>query len=656
MAQSKFARFGAWRAVNYGLAIVLIVYFVLSLFRLDEANLTSTVPGKLQLSAHQTGVYNLRGPWQFYPKQFIVTQPATTQIDPLSANVPASWTKLSSHGQTIPQYSYGSYRVVVTVPDISKQYALKFMNIRSASRVYVNGKLLASHGDPNINRARTTEVNKPFIITFTSQSNQIEIIVEVANYTIKTSGLVGDVWFGESSQVLAYDARHKVFDAMLASGFIFLSFLFIPQLLRRVQQVNYKRHLTYFTLMCFMAAGVSMTVSEKLIYTLIPNLSLEHFLGIQNVLLYGILYLFFLYAMEVLQVKDRKWTAPAAHAIYIIEVIIIYTVPFHVQSEWPPLYLILLLVVFGNVVIRTIQSPIVRQWKDGLWELGLVAFTLYLLNGIYSQVFSRGSASTMALFLLVFVVAQVLLWNRQFYELYREKLTLTKNLSETNASMKQMLDQLMTSELAFLRAQIKPHFLFNAINSIISVSIKQPKQARELLFKLAEYLHYQFDFDKDVAMVAFEKELSSIDAYLALEKVRFKERLHVVVEAPFVAFQIPPLLIQPLVENAIRHGIMVRQEGGTVAVRVARIADEVEIVVEDDGVGMPAHLREQLKAAAAANESTRRVGVGLPNIVERLRKQFGTTLVVEQPPAGGTRIRVRIPIREEQSHESSRRG
>ncbi len=195
------------------------------------------------------------------------------------------------------------------------------------------------------------------------------------------------------------------------------------------------------------------------------------------------------------------------------------------------------------------------------------------------------------------------------------------------------------AELRFLRAQISPHFVYNALTAIASFLRTDPDRARELLHDFADFIRYSFRSRGQFATVA--DELRAVDTYLELERARFGERLQVVLRvAPEVlAVAVPCLLIQPLVENAVRHGIERKEGVGHVTI-VAEDGDmECVLSVEDDGVGMdPAAMREQLAGR-------RGDGVGLFNVDERLRQVFGADhgLTVETAMGAGTKVVVRVP-------------
>jgi two-component system, LytTR family, sensor kinase len=205
------------------------------------------------------------------------------------------------------------------------------------------------------------------------------------------------------------------------------------------------------------------------------------------------------------------------------------------------------------------------------------------------------------------------------------------------------LDQARTraaeAELRFLRAQISPHFVYNALTAIASFMRSDPSRARDLLLGFADFIRYSFRNRGQFATIA--DELQAVDTYLELERARFGDRLQVVLRiAPEVlAVAVPCLLIQPLVENAVRHGLEHKEGVGHVTIAAQDGDVECVLSVEDDGLGMdPDILREQLAGR-------RDHGVGLVNVDERLRQVFGPDhgITVETALGAGTKITVRIP-------------
>ncbi|GIH71060.1 sensor histidine kinase [Sphaerimonospora thailandensis] len=200
---------------------------------------------------------------------------------------------------------------------------------------------------------------------------------------------------------------------------------------------------------------------------------------------------------------------------------------------------------------------------------------------------------------------------------------------------------LMEAEVRALRAQISPHFIYNSLTTIASFVRTDPERARELLLEFADFTRYSFRRHGDFTTLA--EELRSIDRYLTLERARFGDQLQVTLRiAPEVlAVAVPFLCLQPLIENAVRHGL----EGvGRITIVAEDAGAECAISVEDDGVGMdPERLRRVL--AGEDRSGTGGSGVGLANVDERLRQVYGDEygLVVETAPGAGTKVTLRLP-------------
>lgn len=197
-------------------------------------------------------------------------------------------------------------------------------------------------------------------------------------------------------------------------------------------------------------------------------------------------------------------------------------------------------------------------------------------------------------------------------------------------------------EAAWLQAQIRPHFLFNTLNSISALIDIDVDRVRALLHVFGQYLHQSFHFHNTDQVVPLSHELELVKSYLYIEKERFGERLNVEWEADeSMALWLPPLSIQPLVENALIHGILQRSRGGTVRIRISQCAEHAEIRVSDDGAGMDEEqLRTLLSKPWSESDS-----IGLLNIDRRLMQLYGEGLHIRSKPNEGSEVSFRIPKR-----------
>jgi len=188
------------------------------------------------------------------------------------------------------------------------------------------------------------------------------------------------------------------------------------------------------------------------------------------------------------------------------------------------------------------------------------------------------------------------------------------------------------AELRALKSQINPHFIFNALNSLRGLIDENPDRARQAVTQLANLLRYSLQSGQ-LETVPFEEELRTVNDYLALEQVRHEERLRVRLDvAPgALSMPIPPMLLQTLVENAVKYGIAPRREGGEITIIARCERDELHLQVTNPG------------SLAQGGSST---GVGLRNAAERLRLLFGAraTLNLREHPAGRVIAEVLVPL------------
>ncbi len=211
---------------------------------------------------------------------------------------------------------------------------------------------------------------------------------------------------------------------------------------------------------------------------------------------------------------------------------------------------------------------------------------------------------------------------------------------------------LLEARLDALQRQINPHFLFNTLNSIASLIRSEPELAREMIVKLGRILRALLQ--ERAAFVSLEDELAFTDDYLDIEVIRFGEKLRVVKEITEEAMllEVPSMLLQPLIENSIKHGLEPRINGGTVTVRGRVAGGKLLLEVEDDGVGMNPE-RATMSVDGIGREG---MGIGMRNVRERMQVLYEDDAEVEvvSRPGRGTRIRLLLPVLTRQDVEGRR--
>ncbi|REK71179.1 ATP-binding protein [Paenibacillus paeoniae] len=209
--------------------------------------------------------------------------------------------------------------------------------------------------------------------------------------------------------------------------------------------------------------------------------------------------------------------------------------------------------------------------------------------------------------------------------------------------MKHTMNERLRMEAAWLQAQIKPHFLFNTLNSLAALSAFNPAKMQQLMDAFSHYLRISYDFYNAERVVQLDREFELVRSYLYIEQERFGERMNILWNvAENINIMVPPLSIQPLVENAVNHGILKRASGGTITIQTEVLQEGVRIVIRDDGVGMGSD-----QAMRLLDDSISSGGIGLRNTNRRLKQLYGRGLTIVSKPGHGAEVSFFIPTNRE---------
>ncbi len=193
--------------------------------------------------------------------------------------------------------------------------------------------------------------------------------------------------------------------------------------------------------------------------------------------------------------------------------------------------------------------------------------------------------------------------------------------------------QLKETKNYLIQSQMKPHFIFNTLSAIRTLIISKPDAAYNMTTNFSKYLRANIDDIEPGSQIPFSKELEHIKAYVSIEKERFQKRLNVVFDIETTSFTIPPLSIEPLVENAVKHGVCKKIEGGTVRISSKEYEDRYVVIVEDDGVGFDIEILESEEKVKS---------VGLKYIILRLKELSNADFEIDSKVGSGTKAKVTI--------------
>lgn len=315
-----------------------------------------------------------------------------------------------------------------------------------------------------------------------------------------------------------------------------------------------------------------------------------------------------------------------AYGCYLAAVVVL---PIYVYYKIHLLVMVCNTVILLVLLIRAIILYI-RNAEGLLLFIAILSINLYSADAILFSLGLKTSSSFIQVYIMIFAVVMILLLSMQYFTA----------LSSLKTSVKRTRE----AEIAFLRAQINPHFLYNALNSIASLCGSAPDKAEEVVVELSQYLRHSFDFKRMDAMSTLTKELELLEAYLYVEKTRFGERLKVEYDIDeTLDIPIPPLILQPLVENAVKHGLMDNISGGTVTISIKRQAQAAVFTITDNGVGMDVG-----KLGELLQENPKDSGIGVWNINQRLKMLYNIELKVISQKGYGTQVTFALPLGEKE--------
>ena len=278
---------------------------------------------------------------------------------------------------------------------------------------------------------------------------------------------------------------------------------------------------------------------------------------------------------------------------------------------------VILLIYHLVVVIQEFKKEKKKQILIPLFLTSLI------IIGILIDIFGYSSITHKADYITVMAVAATV-----FYYIWLHIQFVYKHEEDLMAQQK----------IQLALSQIKPHFIYNTLNAIQDID-NMPEQAQNAIVDFSKYLRENLDFLNDTNLIPFGKELEHVKKYVNLEKLRFEDKINVIFDIKETEFLIPSLSLQMIVENAIKHGITKKYEGGTVKVTSYNKDGKIYIIVEDDGVGFDVH-------KVIGNNH-----VGFKNSRERLKHFVNGDLVVESKINEGTKVTIIIPEKKEKKDE-----
>ncbi len=596
-------------------------------------------------------VVNLDGDWEFYWDKLLTPESFTgeTQENTEYVKVPSNWANTKGK-QKYSSEGYATYRLkIVNIPR-DTFFGLKKENIRTASKVFVNGRLLLEDGIPAESKMQSTISNRPQIVFFELESSEAEIVIQVANFDYINAGISNSIYFGYQDDLMRMHFKQNLMEAivvviLLLIGGACLVFYFVQDRRKKRQTL-----VLSVALSCLFFALANGFISERFFINIFPLTRYETIFKLYYCSVYSFMIAILFFVNRTSDIFLKTWIRNALSIVFGSYLLVVLLTPIRFYIGASGYYMILdiavLMVLFVRVFylyLRKSESVIGINTHTTLL-IALFAINIYTFDNV---VFSLGIRKNMNIGLVSTVLFNILLLimlTLHYAEASRQKQEMAVKLVENFYALDKKEEALKRNEIAFLQAQIKPHFLFNAMSSIIGLCYTDGDRAGNLLQELMNFLKASFDFDTNRNYITIESEINLIETFVKIQKERFGDRIQMTyrVEPEVMDFKIIPLVIEPLIENAIQHGILKNRLGGTVKLTIEKRGQNLYIEVEDDGRG----IHKEFIQLEMSSQTETKSGVGLKNINSRL-KMFYSREIQIQILERGTRVWFEIPATNE---------
>jgi len=581
-------------------------------------------------------IYVLNGEWKFYPEVFVGDK--DTPDDYVYIDVPNPIN--ISKNQRIKDIHYGTYELIL---DIGRegQYMLTVPQVQSAYKLYVNGVLQGQAGEISKNASGEKGVYRPDNFFINTTGNIWDIRIEFSNYTRVNSGIINDIYIGTVDNLYRY-STNKLLSDILTVGMLLGLGIYSLLLISRE---NNGRSGYYFAGFTISSAVISVLINPDAASFFGRDIALEPLfkaditaLIILTICIYKFLVSVYpynkkkdftkfiiafdlIYLMLILLFDDKgniQKFGSSYSAVIVINAIVCFWVIVRSMAK-KKLYAIISLtgcfvfMMMGllEIIATDHRGDFRLYYKNDLYNLGLVFFVLCHTNIFLMEV------------------------DRAF----------------DNAALADRM------EIAYLHAQIAPHFLFNTLNNLYVLMESDIEKAKDLLMNLSQFLKVKYKFDqKKFDDYRLADEIGFLKSYADIENYRREGKINL--EFDFEGERISgmdtwdesllqgkwyentkfqPMILQPLVENSIRHGY--RSEQLNIVIHVKRVDGYLDFFIEDNGTGMPEMTVKMLNKAMSR-------GVGIANINYRLSKYCGEKLHFESEQGRGTKIEFRYRMEE----------
>lgn len=568
----------------------------------------------------------LTGEWEKYADKWIITDNAdinslTKSTYSLPVNLFRSYEEISS-----PLGEKSSYRLVVKNLDMDNA-VIYIPHFAGSYKIFVNGLPVSQSGEYGTGYTRADLSFNGTVLNFSSEDTY-EIVVEIScNYM---SGLYMTPAVANADYVTTHSSVAVTLRSIIFGAIAFCSILFLFYSVTKKHIFSSKwLPILFLVIMFRLTVSTEGYTAFNFIFSKVDYEQLMLLICSSTFIIKLVSLLFY---TETLDIKLKKSLSGVFCFAFLVFTAVYCMLPKTVYTPFYNVIVQLATVPLDIILLGYLTDSIARRVPYALfYTIGYIA----ILSGLMIDCFYTNglivwaSSSYLPLLCAFFVVSFSIIFFRKITEIYNAALKsaeLDKQLTEANT--------------AIMVSQIQPHFLYNALNTIKYLIKRDPKSAEKAVVSFSYYLRGNMDSLTQKTPIPFQDEMEHIKHYCDIELLRFGDKINIEYDIKCDSFAVPALSIQPIVENAIKHGITKKAEGGTVKISSFEEDDFYCVTVNDDGIGFEAEAPDY-----ADNEY--HAHVGLSNVSRRLKQMCNAEIIIESHEGKGTHVTIKIPKTED---------
>lgn len=476
-------------------------------------------------------------------------------------------------------------------------------------------------------RANIPIYPSPKVIDFPySDDGKYEVIIYIITPTTSSGSTNATVLFGTTERI------NHIRNWALTTTIVILAAMLATIMFSFTQYIAMKneRILTSFILLAFAFMARTLMVDDVIIMSIIPSLPYQM----------GTVYRSLTMPFLLLAIVNHEYSMfpgffPKKFTYWIGAFQIIPLINALTLDAYPALNIasyVAFAVPYALCIYVFIRAHMAKVPYNYLFGLGLMQSVAAAACEYVCKNMVMPARYTLIYSFLTFAIIEMVLLAKKYANQYESEEYYTSELHKT-------LEAMQASENAFLNAQMKPHFLYNTLNTIADLCVTDPNKAKSLINSLKDYCNLILSIDNMDRTVPLAREMELVNAYTSIEKERFPS-INFYTDFPIrmPRIEMPPLVLQPLIENAIKHGVRKSDKPGVITLRIRDTMDSVTFYVSDNGVGMDAEKMEMLFEEPKENKS-----IGVYNIDTRLKNLYGDGLTVDSTIGLGTCVSFSIP-------------